>query len=474
MDGKRTGDGLPWGTSSESREQRRQKTDMAQDFVFHELFARPLNLFCLTFSLVVLAGSMAFVTVNPKLFVLVIKNLRRNLQRTILTAVAIMVLVLMVTGITTVLVGLDRYTEEKARDLKLIIMDRFQVPSQMPSSYAQYLDPRSPAFLLDRKDVGPDDFMTWSFYGGSLDPANRNFENLVFFFVTDPKSIISMMDDMENLDPALVTKLQQVKNGCLMGRERLQSMNRRVGERFKVTSINYKDIDLEFEVVGELPKGRYDKLGVMRTDYFNDAMDDYARKNKAPHPLDQKRLNLVWLRVPDRQAFDRAAGIIQSASVLQNPPVKCQTASSGIASFLEPYRSLLWGLKWMLVPALLAVMALVVANSISISVRERRTEMAVLKVLGFRPGQVAALVVGEALLVGGLSGLVAAVLTRAYLNGVYGGIPFPIGFISVFPVPLPSLLWGLTMGCGVGLLGCFVPALGAQSVKVSEVFAKVA
>jgi putative ABC transport system permease protein len=160
--------------------------------------------------------------------------------------------------------------------------------------------------------------------------------------------------------------------------------------------------------------------------------------------------------------------------VLQNPPVKCETASSGIASFLEPYRTLLWGMKWLLVPALLSVMALVAANSISISVRERRTELAVLKVLGFRSGQVAALVIGEALLVGGASGLSAAAVACLYLNCTHGGIPFPIGFISVFPVPPESLAWVWAMGAGVALLGCFLPARAARAVKVAEVFAKVA
>src|SRR5262249_47347467 len=203
-------------------------------------------------------------------------------------------------------------------------------------------------------------------------------------------------------------------NGCLLGPERLRRMGKKVGERFKLTSMNFKDVDLDFEIVGELPEGRYAIMGIMRSDYFNNKLDEYARKNKAPHPLDQKRLNLIWLRVPDRATFDRVAAQIRSSSYLQNPPVKCEMASSGIAAFLEPYRSLLWGLKWVLVPALLAVMSLVLANSISISVRERLTEMAVLKVLGFRPGQVAALVIGESLLVGGLCGLLAAAGTFAY------------------------------------------------------------
>jgi len=433
-----------------------------------------LTLFCVVFSVLILGALVAFAVLSPKLFLLIIKNLRRNMLRTVLTAVAIMVLVLMVTGIGTVLVGLDYFTEEKAKNLKLIITDRYQVPSLLPSSYANYLDPTSPGFILNRKDVGPNDYMSWCFYGGSCDPNNRTLENLVFFFVTEPKAIIPMMDDMDDLDPALVKSLEEKKHGCLLGPERLEAINHRVGERFKVTSFNYLGIDLEFEVVGALPRGRYDKLGIMRADYFNDAMDDYARKNKTPHPLDQKRLNLIWLRVPDRGAFNRVAQQIESAPVLQNPPVKCETASSGIASFLEPYRSLLWGMKVFLVPSLLAVMALVVANSISISVRERTTEMAVLKVLGFRPGQVAALVIGESLLVGGLSGLFAAGFAWWYLNWAYGGIPFPIGFISVFEVPTESLAWGTTMGLGVGLLGCVLPALSARAVKVSEVFAKVA
>ena len=66
--------------------------------------------------------------------------------------------------------------------------------------------------------------------------------------------------------------------------------------------------------------------------------------------------------------------------------MKCETASSGIATFLEAYRDLIWGMRWLLAPAILVTLSLVISNAISISVRERRMELAVLKVLGFRPG----------------------------------------------------------------------------------------
>ena len=142
-------------------------------------------------------------------------------------------------------------------------------------------------------------------------------------------------------------------------------------------------------------------------------VNTYAQKTGKKHPLADKTLGLVWLRLQDQDAFNKVADQITSSGRFTAPAVKFETASSGISSFLEPYRDLLWGLKWLLVPALLATMALVIANAISISVRERRTEMAVLKVLGYGPGRILALVLGEALLVGMVD---SAVLDRKELQ----------------------------------------------------------
>jgi len=84
------------------------------------------------------------------------------------------------------------------------------------------------------------------------------------------------------------------------------------------------------------------------------------------------------------------------------------------------------------VPAVLVSMALVIANAISISVRERRGEMAVLKVLGFRPGQVLQLVLANRFLVGAVSGLTAALATFVIFN-LRGGIEFASRFFPGVP-----------------------------------------
>jgi putative ABC transport system permease protein len=187
----------------------------------------------------------------------------------------------------------------------------------------------------------------------------------------------------------------------------------------------------------------------------------------------EKCLNLVWLRVPDTAAFQQVAGQIMSSSLFTNPAVKCETASSGVSSFLDPYRDLLWGMRWLLVPAILVTMALVIANAISISVRERRTEMAVLKVLGFSPRQVMALVLGEALLIGCLSGFLSSGGAYYLINNVVGGVKFPIAFFPAFLIPNDALWWGPMLGGLTSFVGSVVPARSASRVKVSEVFSKI-
>src|SRR5262249_6031077 len=156
---------------------------------------------------------------------------------------------------------------------------------------------------------------------------------------------------------------------------------------------------------------------------------DYKNKNRGtPHPLAEKTLNLVWIKVRDSRSAGQVSALLESPGKFTQPAVKCETQASGIGNFMEAYSSMLWGMQWLLSPAILITMSLVVANAISISVRERLTEIAVLKVLGFQPWQVLTLVLGEALLVGGLSGLLSTGITYAVVNYGMGGVNFRIAF----------------------------------------------
>lgn len=421
-------------------------------------------------------------SVTPmKYLFLIFENIRRNLIRTILTALGTMVLVLVVTLVFTILSTLDRITTEKAQNIKGIVTEKWQVPSQMPWAYASGL---TEGAAHEEGDVVPQDYMTWGFYFGSIEPDRKkmSFENLVFAFVMEPEKIPTMMDDLDNLQGSekqmvdeAVSRFKETRQGIIIGPGRLEKLKKRIGDRIIVYGRNFKDIDLEVEIVGTFPKGRYDQHSILRRDYFNAAMDAYPLSHAGKtHPLADKSLNLVWLKVPTRDQFNSVGDQITKSASFTQPAVKFETSSSGIATFLQAYRDIIWGMRWLLAPACIATLSLVISNAISISVRERQTEFAVMKVLGFRPSQILWLVLTEALLIGTFSGLLSAALTYWLVNVVIGGIPFQIGFIPKFLVPEACFWWGGAIGAGTAFAGSVVPAWSARSVRVANVFAKVA
>lgn len=415
-----------------------------------------------------------------KFVLLILKNVARNPVRTVITALGTMVLVWLVTMVWSILTFLDQVTAEKAKNLKAIVTERWRMPSMMPFSYASTL---KEAAARKPGDARPDDYMTWQFYGGTTDPTKNARENVLFAVATDPAKVLTMFDELEDMSPAqipeltaAVKRMQVDRRGILIGYDRLEAIHRRIGDRIKLYSVNYKGIDLEFEIMGTFPRGRYDNTCVMNCQYLNDALDAYAQAQPGhkKHPLADRSLNLVWLRVSDRETFGRVAQQITTSPFYGNPAVKCETASSLVTAALEAFRDIIWGVRWLLSPAAMVAVSLIIANAISIGVRERRTELAVLKVLGFRPMQILVLVLAEAMAIGTLAGFSSGALTYLIINHVMGGIKFPIGFFGSFYIPIQALWWGLAMGAGTSFLGSALPAWNARNVKVAEVFSKVA
>ena len=406
-----------------------------------------------------------------------------------------MVLVLVVTMVWSILHLIDLVTEEKSHDVKAFISERWSVPSRLPLAYGSSLC-EGAARKGHPEDIRPTDAMTWQFYGGTLDPKNPSFKSMIFCIACDPGRVPTMMSGLEGLsaaeDAELHRSIERMKNkrdGIILGRNHLLALSQKstkdgqpsmlenpVGRTFNLNGFStWKDLDFEFEIAGVFPAGRYDGLAVINRDYYNAKLDAYPQAHAGrQHPMADRSLSLVLVKVDDKEAYNRLAEQITTAPSYTNPQVKCETESSGVGSFLDAYRDLLWIMRVPLSLASLGTLALVLANAISISVRERRTEMAVLKVLGFRPGQILLLVMGESVLLGLLSGFASAALTYMIVNWGFHGLSFPMGFFPVFLIPVNALWWGVAVGGGAALAGSLQPALSASRVKPAEVFAKIA
>ena len=242
---------------------------------------------------------------SMKFLLLILKNVRRNLLRSSLTALGTMVLVLVVTLVWSMLAFLDLVTSEKKQNLKAIVTERWQIPSQMPLQLCRHRWPKGrPASRATSSRL---DSMTWQFFGGALDKENVTRENAAVRLRhgaeeaadDDGRSRFAAGGPGRAISTRSSRRWRPTARGSSMGKDWMRILNKRVGDRITLYGLNYRGIDLEFEIVGVFPPGRYDKSAVMNRDYLNGEVDDWPRSTTASSIRGRKRLNLVWLRVPD-------------------------------------------------------------------------------------------------------------------------------------------------------------------------------
>ena len=114
----------------------------------------------------------------------------------------------------------------------------------------------------------------------------------------------------------------------------------------------------------------------------------------------------------------------------------------------------------------------VAANTMAMSVRERTTEIAVMRTLGFRSQLIFFLIAGEAVFISVVGGLVGAGLARIIVNGETLGMVG--GFIPAFGVSTTNALIGLGISIVIGVVAGIVPATMASRLKIVDALRRVA
>jgi putative ABC transport system permease protein len=113
---------------------------------------------------------------------------------------------------------------------------------------------------------------------------------------------------------------------------------------------------------------------------------------------------------------------------------------------------------------ILIIMA-VMANTMAMSARERLSEYATLKALGFSPRFLALLIFGESLLIA----LMGAVLGVALLFPAASAFSAKIGTLfPVFKIAPQTILLQLAAAIAVGLVAAVVPALRSMRVNIVD------
>src|ERR1051325_3344027 len=108
-------------------------------------------------------------------------------------------------------------------------------------------------------------------------------------------------------------------------------------------------------------------------------------------------------------------------------------------------------------------MILVAANTMAQSVRERTSEVGVLKTLGFSNASILVLVLSESVLIAVIGGGLG--LLAAWLFVQRGD---PTGMLPIFMLPPRDVALGGVLIVGLGVLAGLLPALNAMNLKITD------
>lgn len=303
--------------------------------------------------------------------------------------------------------------------------------------------------------------VTWAnWFGG----AYQNPRNQLFTFAVAP-NYLDLYPEAE-VDPQQLEAWKRTRTGILVGEALMRRFGWKVGQRIPLQSTIFPNSDgtlnWQFDIVGTITtrKGRdagfTDQLILMHYEYFAEST-----------PYVDGEVGWYITRVSDVRRSDAVARAIDVLSANSPHETKTMSEQAAMASQLKQMADI--GLiVGSIMGAVFFTLLLLTGNTMAQAVRERTSELAVLKTIGFSDGAVLGMVLAESVLLvllGGVLGLgLAAVLSPVVSAGSGGVITLP-------PIGWRSWLLGLGLMAGIGLLVGALPALRAMRLNIVDALA---
>ena len=368
-------------------------------------------------------------------------SLWRKKIRTIFTLASIFVAFLLFGLLMTIRTAFTFGVDIAGLD-RLILIHKVSLSMPLPVSYLGRVSAMDGVTLATHQ----------SWFGGVYqDPAN-------FFaqMAVEPEPFMKMYPEFK-LPPEQMAAWKADRRGAVVGVDLAKRFNWKIGDRIPSSARS-----------GSRNK---DKSGTSTSSASTTARRASTRRrcSSATTILDENAAPArAWSGGKSSRSTDASKAHDMSAkfdAMFANSQAETKTTTE--KGFVEGFAKQMGDIGAIMIAITIAVlftMILVAANTMAQSVRERTSEVGVLKTLGFSNGSILVLVLSESLLVaviGGGLGLFASWLF------VRGGDPTG-GMLPIFMLPTRDVWAGVVLIVGLGLLAGLVPAVNAMNLKITD------
>jgi putative ABC transport system permease protein len=376
---------------------------------------------------------------------LMFKNSLRNRRRSALTMLSIGMSLCLLGVLGALYRGLFLAPPNPGQELRLVVHHKVSITQPLPLSYGDKI----------RQVPGVREEMVWQWFGGSYKDA-RDRKNFFARFCVEPDKFFRVRPEIALPDDRQKA-FAHLRTGAIASSDLAERMHWQVGEKIFLTG----DI---FPVNPELTLvGIFVDPNTSETLFFSQI---YLREMLGAGNARQDLVGSFQVQVERPDQVASVAKTVDALFANSTAPTKSESEQA----FVLQFAAFLGNVKVFLMSICAAVtftILLVSANTMAMSVRERIREVGILKTLGYTPGTILFLILGEAGVLSLLGGVVGLLLAVGLTNVVRHGPSFIQAMKTLTITPDVGAVL-LILSFVIGVASSFIPAYNASRTPILE------
>jgi putative ABC transport system permease protein len=389
---------------------------------------------------------------------LVLVNLFRNRTRTFLTLASVFVALFLFSSLGAILDTLQAAADSGSRE-RLAVRHAISITNFLPGNYKTQ--------ILGIEGVKRVSTQTW--FGG-IDPQDRKTMRQQFavdddfwpmyhrdFTLTqwsEPQAAVGLPPET---DPHLAAYFLE-RTACVVGADLAKSHGWKVGQTIHLEGTLFRGT-WDFVIRGiyhKAPGGTWsDDLVLFHNEYLKD-------RGLGGRDV----VGVFKVEIPDKTQSAGIATRIDAMFENSDNATKSESEQAFGASFISMFGNIPFALR-MIGFAVVFTILVISANTMVMAVRERTSEIGVLKTLGFSDGAIFGMIVAEAAIITTGAGLAAALTAKFGLDQA----PFPI--FNTLTITWNTVFIAIAIAVGLGVVSGFIPAWQASRLRIVDALRRV-
>ena len=357
----------------------------------------------------------------------ILKNALRNKRRATLSILSVAVSLFLLVTLQVALREMTVPPEEEASALRVIVRSKVSIANLLPARQRSVIE-RIPGV----EAVSP---MSW--FGGKF----KDQEEMTFGqFAIDPQTL-PILSPESYISQAEYQAWVNNRASCIIGRLTAQKHNLKIGDRITLTSIIYGQ-SMDFTIAGIFSGTTDDRNMLFHHKYLDESQAASGM------------VSTWWVKVRSAEEMQSVTAAINKAFENTSAEVRAETERAFMLSFISMWGDITVFIGWICLAVGLALL-FVTASTMSMAIRERMRELAILKAVGFRIQELFAFILAESFglaAAGAVLGVGGAWLLYTHLP--IAGSVFGMAALGLF-------VWCAMLGWRRRLLGAVLALMGS-------------